>query len=81
LRARALRRARARLQAARARIGQRVDAARSTLTPRAPPSQPGFAGALPSRLFSGYLAGGAGKSAHYIYSDSLSAPATDPIIV
>ena len=44
-------------------------------------SLPGFSGALPSKLYSGYLQGGAGKMAHYAYSESLNAPSSDPILL
>ena len=43
-------------------------------------SLPGFSGPLPNKLYSGYLQGGAGKMAHYSYSESLNAPSSDPII-
>lgn len=41
---------------------------------------PGF-GAPLTALYSGYLNSGAGKHAHYVYSASLNAPATDPLVV
>ena len=42
---------------------------------------PGFAGALPSRLYSGLLDVGEGGRVHYILVESERAPATDPVVV
>jgi carboxypeptidase C (cathepsin A) len=41
---------------------------------------PGF-GAPLSKLYSGYLAGGTGKHAHYMFSESLRHPASDDLVV
>ena len=43
-------------------------------------SLPGF-GAPVSALYSGYLSGGAGKTTHYVYSESQRAPSTDPLVL
>ena len=36
---------------------------------------------MPSKLYSGYLDGGAGKHAHYMFSESLNDPANDPVVL
>lgn len=41
---------------------------------------PGFGTPL-SKMYSGYLNGGTGKKAHYIYTESLLKPATDPLVL
>lgn len=41
---------------------------------------PGF-GAPVSKMYSGYLPGSAGQQAHYIYTESLNTPATDPVVL
>jgi len=43
-------------------------------------SLPGFDGALPSKMYSGYLQANGGK-AHYIFSESLNNPKTDPVVL
>ena len=41
---------------------------------------PGF-GAPLSKLYSGYLNAGTGKYLHYVYSESLNNPSTDPLVI
>jgi carboxypeptidase C (cathepsin A) len=41
---------------------------------------PGF-GAPLSKLYSGYLNAGKGKYLHYVYSESLRTPSTDPVVI
>ena len=41
---------------------------------------PGF-GAPLSKLYSGYLKAGTGKYLHYVYSESLRTPSTDPVVI
>jgi hypothetical protein len=40
---------------------------------------PGF-GTPVSNMYSGYLTAGVNKQHHYVYTESLSAPATDPLV-
>lgn len=61
-------------------IALSAHAARAAVPADAVASLPGFAGALPSALYSGYLSAGAGKQAHYMFTASLNAPSTDPVV-
>lgn len=45
------------------------------------PSLPGFAGPLPSKLYSGYLDIPGGKHVHYTFQESTGNPATDPVVL
>ena len=53
---------------------------RASVSADAVPSLPGFTGNLPSKLYSGYLKSNPGKVAHYMYSESLQSPTTDPVV-
>lgn len=55
-------------------------AVRALVPADAVPSLPGFSGALPSKLYSGYVNSNPGKIAHYIYSESLQNPTSDPVV-
>jgi len=43
------------------------------------PAMPGYDKQLPSKWYSGYLDIPGGKHIHYLFIESMNAPATDPI--
>ena len=56
-------------------------AAQAAVTKDLVPALPGLAAPLPSKLYSGYMEPSAGHMLHYMFMESWSDPAKDPVVV